>query len=146
MSKHIGFHEIFAMHKLTYEEVSCSISKSLAIPISKIGNQYNFFDLLLEETSLLLGIDIDYYSEGYTTFIKLVSTIEFSDNEYYSMCAKLSLNLDMNVVVYSLQEEGDIFVFYPDWNYQKAVEDDDDDDKFIVHVYGDKSNVDDLIK
>jgi hypothetical protein len=140
-------YEIFAIQKLTYEEVCCSLSKSAAIPRSMIGYQCDLFDeLLSKDTSLLLGVDILYYSEGYMTFIKLVSMIELSEVEYYGMCAKLASNLDMNVATYSRQEGGGIMIFYPDWNYQKAIEDEDECDKFIVHVYGDKSDVDDLIK
>jgi hypothetical protein len=146
LSEYIDFYEIFAIQKLTHQEVCCCLSKSAVIPRSMIGHQCDLFDLLLEDTSLLLGVDLLYYSEGYITFIKLVSMIELSEAEYYGMCAKLALNLDMNVATYSRQEGGGMIVFYPDWNYQKAIEDEDEDDKLIVHVYGDKSNVDDLIK
>jgi hypothetical protein len=141
-------YEIFVIHKITYEEICCSLSKSAVISREMIGHENDLFDdlFLSKDTSLLLGVKVFYYSEGYMTFIKLVSMIELSEAEYYGMCAKLALNLDMNVATYSLQEGGDIIVFYPDWNYQKAIEDEDEDDKFIFHVYGDKSNVNDLIK
>jgi hypothetical protein len=146
LSECMDFYEIFAIQKLTYEEACYSLSKSAVIPRSTIGHQCDLFDLLSEDTSLLLGVDVIYYSEGYITFIKLVSMVELSEAEYYGVCAKLALNLDMNIATYSRQEGGGIIVFYPDWNYQQAIEDGDEDDKFIVHVYGDKSNVDDLIK
>ena len=64
----MDFYEIFAIQKLTNEEACCSLSKSAVIPRSTIGYQCDLFDPLLEDTSLLLGIELLYYSEGYIMF------------------------------------------------------------------------------
>ena len=77
-------YEIFVIHKITYEEVCCSLSKSAVISKEVIGHEDDLFDdlFLSKDTSLLLGVKVRYYREGYITFIKLVSMLELSEAEY----------------------------------------------------------------
>lgn len=146
MAEDLSFYEMFVIKKINHEDFCCAISKSTKIPIEKIGNQVDFFDILSEDKYLILGIELNYLVEGYLTFIRLVSTINFQEDEYYDMTAKIALNLGMNVAAYSLSQINDVIVFYPDWNYQKAFDSQEDDDKFIIEVYGDKKNVEYLLK
>jgi hypothetical protein len=146
MSEALGFYEIFIIQKLSFDEVSCAISKSMKVSLEKIGSQVDFFNILSEDKCLILGVEMNYLIEGYLTFIRLVSTIEFQEYEYYNAIAKMALDLGINVATYSFCEMENIIVFYPDWNYQKAFESQENDDKFIVEVYGDKKNVEDLLK
>jgi hypothetical protein len=144
MSTDIGFYEIFINQEITCEQVYSAISRTTNIPLIEIGTGCDFMALLPENPHLLLGIDLYNYSGGYRTFISLLSFVKFSEYNFYSICSKLAIELNTNVAIHNSDPE-DMIVFYPNNTYQPATGY-SESDCYIVEIYDNEKNVEDLLK
>jgi hypothetical protein len=144
MSTDIGFYEIFVDQKITCKQAYNAISRTTNISLTEIGIGCDFMALLPENPHLLLGIDLYYYDGGYHTFINLLSFVKFSEYNFYSICSKLAIELDTNVAIHDSDPE-DMIVFHPNNTYQVATGY-SENDCYIVELYGNEKNVEDLLK
>jgi hypothetical protein len=146
MNERMGMYEIFAESRLSYEEVISAIIKSTNITAEKIGSDYDFYDPLVKDTNLVLGMKVQYFEEGYLSFIGLASMPEMQAREYYRMCSQLAFNLNVNVAVYNLAGGfGDMIVFCPNGFYQEATEDSHSDNGLFIRIYGDEKLLNTLV-
>ncbi len=141
MTEQMGMYELFVEKKVSYQEIVSALVKSTKIPSEKIGSEYDFYEPSPSENYLSLGIKVEYYNQGYLSFINLVSMPKMSATDCNLMYSSLALNLDMNVAVYSSNKDVEnILVFYPNGFYQEAIEDCSIQDGFIIQAYGDMKN------
>jgi hypothetical protein len=146
MNERMGMYEIFAESRLSYEEVISAMIESTNIPAEKIGSDYDFYDPLVKDTNLVLGVKVGYFEEGYLSFISLASMPEMQAREYYRMCSQLAFNLNVNVAVYNLAGDfGDMIVFRPNGFYQEATEDSHSDNGLFIRIHGDDKLLNTLV-
>jgi hypothetical protein len=147
MSIDICHYELFARDEINYEKFIDSLSILAEIPLSRIGSQDDFFSSILNENLLEIGVNICYYHEEFRTFATITSAKELKEHKFYSLAANMAKLLKTDVAIYdTLHDSQDIIVFHSDYSCQKAYDNSDDQNRFVVQVYGDKLEVRELLK
>jgi hypothetical protein len=147
MSIDICHYELFTRNEINYHKFVNAIIISTGLSLDKIGTQDDFFTSVLNGKPLEIGVNICYYHEEFKTFTTITSAKELNKHKFYSLAANMAKLLKTDVAIYdTLHDSRDVIVFCPDYYYQKAHDNSDDRDNFVVQIYGDKLEVKELLK
>jgi hypothetical protein len=147
MSINICHYELFTRDEIDYYKLVKLLGISTGLPLDKIGTQDAFFTSVLNGKPLEIGVNICYYHEEFKTFATITSAKELNEQKFYSLAANMAKLLKTDVAIYdTLHDSKDVIVFYSDYYYQKAHDNSDDRNNFVVQVYGNKLEVKELLK